>query len=212
VSSAFPVLARAARDDRERLRYAVQKLWEIALLLGAGLAVCTVVGAPAAIRLIAGTGFEPSVDILRLQAGALLGAYLVATWGFTLLSLGRYLGILAANSVALVVSAVTTLTLAPELGGRGAALATLLGETSLAVAYGLVLIRARPDLRPSLGILPRAGLASGAAASVLLLPGTGAFVDLVAAVVVYAIAAVVLRAIPREVREALAPWARRGSS
>src|SRR5918999_761842 len=49
VVSAFPVLARAARDDRLRLKYALQRLWDIALLLapeyGAdGAAVATVIG------------------------------------------------------------------------------------------------------------------------------------------------------------------------
>ena len=36
VTSAFPILARAARDDHERLAYALQRLWDISLIVGAG--------------------------------------------------------------------------------------------------------------------------------------------------------------------------------
>ena len=54
VASAFPILARAARDDRERLRYALQRLWDASLVIGAGAAVLTAVGAPVAIAVSRG--------------------------------------------------------------------------------------------------------------------------------------------------------------
>ena len=81
VASAFPILARAARDDRERLRYALQRLWDTALVIGAGAAVLTAVGAPVAIRVIAGPDYEPSVAVLRIMAGALFASFFVAIWG-----------------------------------------------------------------------------------------------------------------------------------
>ena len=61
VASAFPILARAARDNRERLRYALQRLWDASLVIGAGAAVLTAVGAPVAIAVVAGPEYEPSV-------------------------------------------------------------------------------------------------------------------------------------------------------
>src|SRR5687768_16535583 len=81
VSTAFPVLARAARDDRERLSYAMTRLSEAMMILGGWTALCIVVGADFLIAVVAGPDFEASVDVLQLQGPAILGTFLVATWG-----------------------------------------------------------------------------------------------------------------------------------
>ena len=188
VASAFPILARAARDDATRLAYSLQRLWEIHLLLGVGLGLCTVVGAGLAIDVVAGAEFEPSVDVLEIQALALPASFLLAVWGFALLSLSFYRGILLANGTALVVSLVLTLVL-----GAG---------------YAFTLLRRRPDLRFKLGVVPRVAAALGAAGAVLLVPGLSREVRLLAVAVAYAAAAWLVRAIPAEVGEALRP--RRG--
>lgn len=203
VVSAFPVLARAARDDRTRLAYALQRLFDVSLILGVGLAVLTLVGAPLAIDVIGGDEVEPAVDVLRIQAGAVLGSCFVATWGFALLSLARYRALLAANALALGLSATLTLALAPTYGAEGGAVATLVAESALALASGVALIAARPDLRPSVGTLPKVAVAGGAAAATLLVPGLPVIVDLALAAVAYGAAVLVLRAVPEEILEAL---------
>jgi O-antigen/teichoic acid export membrane protein len=203
VASAFPILARAARDDRERLRYALQRLWDSALVIGAGAAVLTAVGAPVAIRVIAGPDYEPSVPVLRIMAGALFASFFVAIWGFGLLSLGAYRSLLVANAIALVVAGGLALLLAPEYGADGAATATLLGELVLAVALGVQLMWSREDLRVELRIVSRVLVAAALAAAVLLIPGLPNVIDLVIASVVYLVAVVVLRAVPDEVWAAL---------
>ena len=206
VASAFPVLARAARDDHIRLAYALQRLWEISLILGAGLALLTVLGAEPAIGIVAGEGFSPSVDVLRIQAGAVLASYLVATWGYALLSLGRYRALLMANALALGLSAVLILALAAEYGAKGAAVGTLAGETSLAAAYAFALMRPRSDLRVRLGVLPRVVLASAAGAAVLLVPGVPDPAAVAVGGFAYVLVLAVLRAIPREIGEAVRGW------
>jgi O-antigen/teichoic acid export membrane protein len=203
VASAFPILARAARDDRERLRYALQRLFDTALVIGAGAAVLTAVGAPVAVAVVAGPEYEPSVTVLRIMAGALFTSYFVAIWGFGLLSIGAYRSLLVANVVALAVAGGLTLLLAPEYGADGAATATLLGELILAVVLGLQLMWSREDLRVDLKIVPRALVAAVLAAAVLLIPGLPNAVDLALASVVYLAAVVVLRAVPAEVWVAL---------
>jgi O-antigen/teichoic acid export membrane protein len=208
VASAFPILARAARDDDTRLAYSLQRLWEMHLLLGVGLALCTVVGAGVAIDVVAGAEFEPSVDVLKIQALALPASFLLAVWGFALLSLSFYRGILVANGAALLVSLVLTVAFGRNYGAEGAALATVFGETTLAAAYAFTLFRRRPDLRFELGVVPRVAAALGAAGAVLLVPGLSREVRLVGVAVIYATAAWILRAIPPEVGEALRP--RRG--
>ena len=40
VGSAFPILARAARDDRDRLDYSLGKLFDVCLILGVGPRCC----------------------------------------------------------------------------------------------------------------------------------------------------------------------------
>lgn len=203
VASAFPVLARAARDDRLRLKYALQRLWDISLLVGVGATVLTAVGAQVAIDLVAGSGYEPSVSVLQIQSLALFASFLVATWGYGLLSLGAYRSLLIANAIALGLSFVLALVLAPGYGADGAAVATVVGEGGLALAYGLQLMRSRPDLRVDLELLPRVVLAAGLAGAVVLLPGLPQVAELLLAAGVYVGAIIAMRAVPIEIWAAL---------
>jgi O-antigen/teichoic acid export membrane protein len=202
VTSAFPILARAARDDHARLAYASQRLWDISLIVGSGLALGTLIGAPLAIDIVAGSQFEPSVDVLRVQAAALLPSFVFGVWGFALLALARYRGLLIANAIALLASATITLALASTYGAFGAAFATLAGDTCLAVGYAIVLMRGHPEFRVSLELVPRVALACGVAACSVLLP-VPVIVRLTVSVVVYIAVLFVLRAIPEEIPQAL---------
>ena len=203
VASAFPILARAARDDHARLAYANQRLWDISLIVGTGVALATIVGAPLAIDLIAGSQFEPSVDVLRVQAAALLPSFVFGVWGFALLALARYRSILVANLVALLASAAVTLALAPSFGAFGASFATLAGDSCLAIGYGIALMRRNSEFRVSLELVPRVALACGIGACALLIPSVSTAVRLVAATAAYLVVLIALRAIPHEIWEAL---------
>jgi O-antigen/teichoic acid export membrane protein len=209
VTSAFPVLARAARDDQRRLRYALQRLWEVCVILGAGLAICSAVGARFAIDVVAGPGFERSVTVLRIQAPAVLATYLVACGGFALLSIRQHKAILVANTLALVASAATVVALSPSYGAVGGAAANVVGEVLLATSYAVALLRARPDLRVSLEIVPRLFVACCLAVGVGLVPGLPPFWRLVAAALVYSVAVAVLRVIPAEIWDTLRERLRR---
>jgi O-antigen/teichoic acid export membrane protein len=169
VSSAFPVLARAARDDRERLDYARRRLLDIALILGTWMALCLVLGAALAIRLIGGSIFDASVAVLRIQGLAIAATFIAVTLGFVLLSLRLHRALLVANAVALGLSITLTLVLVPGLGARGAAVASVTGEFTLAIAYAFALFRAgaRPEIsvRVAIGVV-LATLASAALTAV----------------------------------------------
>lgn len=214
VTSAFPLLARAARDDRARLGYALQRLFEVALILGVGMALAVAAGAEIAIDLVAGDAFGPSVEVLQIQGIGLGATFLVATWGFALLSLRRHVAILAANAIALALVVGLTLALVPDLGAKGAATATVVAEIALATAYGLVLMRSHPELTVSAAIAPRvlaAGALGGLVALLLELPPLATFAGTMAT---YLIVLLVLRAVPKELGEALASFRTRhgGSS
>ncbi len=204
-SSAFPLLVRAARDDAERLRYALQRLFDVSILMGALLALALVVGAELAIKIVGGAGFEPSVTVLRLLGPTLVGSFLVATWGFALLSLRRHAALLVANAIALVTCVGATVLLAPAYGADGAAVAVTTTEFVLAGAYGFALMRPRPDLRVGLGAVPRVGVATlaGVAAGIIGEWIDGGAAALLAATTAYVVVAYVVGAVPREVGHAL---------
>ena len=203
IASAFPVLARAARDDRTRLRYALQRLWDISLIVGTGAALLTAVGAGVAIEIVAGSDYAPAADALRIQALALLASFLVATWGYALLSLAAFASLLVANAIGLVLSAAFALLLAPDHGAQGAAVATVVGESALALALGVLLMARRRDLRVELDVLPKVAVATAVGAAAVLIPSLPELVDLVLAGVGFATVLVLLRAVPPEVWHAL---------
>ena len=203
IATAFPVLARAARDDRLRLRYALQRLWDISLILGVGGALLTAIGAGIAIDVVAGEDYAPAAEVLRIQALALLPSFLLATWGYGLLSLAAYGSLLAANALALVLSATLSLALAPTYGAKGSAVATVIGESVLALTCGALLMARRRDLRVDTRVLPRVAVAALAAGAVLLVPGLPEFADLVLAGVVYVAVLIALRTVPTEIGHAL---------
>ena len=121
VSAGFPILARAARDDEARLGYALQKMFEVANVLGAFIAMGLAIAAPFAIEVVAGKGFHASVSVLRLQSCGLLTSFLMVTWTYALVSLRLYRPLLMANALAAFVAIVATLRAgaAAGRGGRG---------------------------------------------------------------------------------------------
>jgi O-antigen/teichoic acid export membrane protein len=204
VSSAFPILARAARDDEARLGYALQRLFEMSLILGTGLAVVLAAGAPFAIAVVAGGGFDDSIPVLRLQSLTLITAFLLATWSFGMLSLKLYRQILIANAIAAAVAIVGTLTLAPSLGAEGAAGVTVAAEAALVAASIWFLIRARPGLAPKLGVVPKVLLAAAVSVGVCLAAHDLPAVVLAAiAALSYGVVILSTRAVPSELFAAL---------
>jgi O-antigen/teichoic acid export membrane protein len=203
VSAGFPILARAARDDEARLGYALQKIFEVATVLGAFIALGLAVAAPVAIDVIAGPQFGESVSVLRLQAAGLVTSFLMVTWTFALLSLRLYRPLLLANAAAAIVAIVMTLVLAAPLGAEGAALATVLAEATLAAGALYGLRRERPALMPTLQVVPKVVLAVAVALAVAVVLPAPPLVLSFAAGGVYAAIVFALRAVPPEAIAAL---------
>jgi len=199
-SSAFPVFARAGREDHERLRTAVSKVSDTALIAGAYVALSLAVAAPFVISVLGGRSYAPAVPVLRLQAIALLGGFLAGTWSYTLLSLRMHASLLRATLGALLVSIVASVALVPTLGADGASIASALSEFVVAGGYLLALARAHAQLLPSLAIAPRVVLAGGGAACAILLPVPSIVAWVIASAVFLALVAPVL---PREILQLL---------
>jgi O-antigen/teichoic acid export membrane protein len=208
VTSALPLLARAARDDFDRLAFAMQGLFEVALIAGIGVGVVLVVGAEPIIAVIGGHGYSGSVAPLRIEGAAVLGTCLTPVWSTGLLALHRHAAQLLCNLFGLIVIFAATLALAPTIGARGAAIATVAGEWAVAVGFAVALARADWAMVPkAYAVLPRVALAAGAAFAVMLVP-IAPVAQLVVAVLIYAAIIVALGTLPRELLE-LIPQRRR---
>jgi O-antigen/teichoic acid export membrane protein len=205
VGSAFPVLARAARDDRARHDYARKRLIQVSLILGVWMAVSVSLGARVAIDIVGGAEFEPSVTVLRIQGFMLIGSFLAISLGYVLLSLHLHRALLVSNVLALGGSVALTLALVPSLGARGAAIASVVGEVGLAVVYAVALAR-RKALSMPWRVVPPVVLAAGLALALVLIPGLRGIPLVIAATVVYFAVLAVTRAIPTELAEALLSW------
>jgi O-antigen/teichoic acid export membrane protein len=202
VTTAFPLLSRAARDDRARLRYATQRLFEGTAALGGAALITCVLGAAPIIAVVAGPQYDGAVPVLRIQGTALAMTFVISTWGFTLLAMHRHRAMICANAVALVISAATVLLLAHTHGAKGAAFGTLLGETWLAVGYIWGIVSGDPGMRPRLGrvwrLVPAVALG--------LLPWFLPIPDVVATILglgIYGAGLLLLGALPEEIREHL---------
>jgi O-antigen/teichoic acid export membrane protein len=202
VGAAFPILARAARDDRERLAYGVQRTFEACLLVGAGGGVVLALGAPFAIDVVAGDRFAASAGVLRIQAVAVGASFVAAVWGYTLVSVRADRAFVVLAVVPTLISALATLLLGASHGAEGAAVATVLAELSL-VAVGAVAVRRTAGIRLALDRVPRVLLAAAAAAAWGFVPGLPAVAAAALAGVTYLAVALVAGAVPAEITGAL---------
>jgi O-antigen/teichoic acid export membrane protein len=211
VGAALPVLARAARDDRERLSYALERLFEVTLVVGAGLALALALAAKFVIGVLAKGGSPTSVDVLEIQSFALLTQFVAAPWAYALLSLHRHRALLLISISSLAASFALTLILVPVLQAQGAALAFSGAELTLAVSAFVLLRRVRKDLRFSLRTATRVLAATALGAAVVFVPGLTSLSRAVIASILYWSAVFALGAVPAEMVHAL-PWRQRAGA
>jgi O-antigen/teichoic acid export membrane protein len=150
VGTLFPVLAeRAARGERARLAAAVSRTLRWAAAAGVAVALVLVVGAGVIVRVVAGPDFAGAAPVLRIQGLALACSFVAAPWAFALLGLGRERALAWVNGIGVLVALGVAAVLIEAHGARGAAVATVLGEAGLMVAFGVLFRRtlSRPDPR-----------------------------------------------------------------
>ena len=117
VSSAFPIFARAAHGDLERLEYALERVIQTSLIVGAWMAIATVLGASVAIRIVAGDQYEPAVSVLQISGGVLAASFVAIASAYALVSLHRHRILLLANALALTTGIVLAVVLVPRTAG-----------------------------------------------------------------------------------------------
>lgn len=198
VGTAFPILARAARDDASRLGYAVGKLFEVALVLGVLIALVLGLGAALAIEVVAGPHFEASIDVLRIQSAVVATTFVGAVCGYALLALGLYRETLRINTIALVAGITLVVVLTGPYGAVGAAIATVGGELVLIALCIWTLARHDRALAPSWRPLPKVALAAALAVLPALLLGLPSAAAAAGGAALYGAAVLALGLVPRE--------------
>ncbi|HWF26457.1 MAG TPA: oligosaccharide flippase family protein [Solirubrobacteraceae bacterium] len=201
VAAALPLLARAARDDHDRLAYALRRIFEVSLVAGVGAALVMSAGAPFIVSVIAGPKYRGAAPVLEIQAFAMIGSFVVAGWSFGLVSLRLHPGLLAANAAALIVSVGLTLVLARSGGAKGAAIATIGAEATLAAGTLVALTWGRRRYRPPLGVVVKVVVAGACAGVASMVPSMPSLVRALVAAAVYAALILALRALPGELGE-----------
>jgi O-antigen/teichoic acid export membrane protein len=202
VGSAYPILSRAAETDQRRLSYGFQRLFEVCVILGVWAAFALVVGAEPVIDFIGGDDFAPAVPVLQIQGPALAATFLVALFGGTLWVVRAKRQLVIGNVVGVATAIVLTGVLVPIADAKGAAVAMLGAEALLAGWLGTSLWRARSDLRPSLGVLPKVLVAAAAGAAFGLTPLPDIVAVVIGSLAFFGIL-LLLRGIPAEIWRAV---------
>lgn len=205
VGAAFPIFARAARDDRERLSLSIGKVFDAMLVLGLLVGVGLTAGAPVVIDVVAGPGYGPAADVLRVHGVGLVASFAAAGWGYAALSLHLHRVVLVASLSALGVNVVLVTVLTLAGGAVGAAAGTTIAEVVLAAMLAAGVRRAGVPLAPDMRALPRVLAAALLAAAVGVLLPVPSLPAAAAAVAVYCAAILSLGALPRELLGILRP-------
>lgn len=211
VGAAFPIFARAARDDQQRLAYGLGRVFEVSLILGVWFALALSVGAPLAVEVMGGAKFAPAAPILAIQAIGLGASFVGAVWGYALLSLREHRTILVFNVALLVALTTCVAVLAPLDGARGAAIGTALVEGVAAILGAMLVSRGRPHLRPGMAIVPKVAGAALVGCVPLLATGLPVAAQALAATALYGAVLLALRAFPPELAVLLPTRIRRSA-
>ncbi len=202
---ALPLLTAAARDDRVRLRYAVEGLGEGAVIGGVLAILVAIPAAEPVMSAIGGEAFGPAGDVLRIQVVALLFIALYQIWTVALVALGAQRQLVLANGLGLLALAVFAAILVPPLGARGGAIATVLGDAVLACLIYWRLHNTTGRVIVPFGFVFRVGLAAAVGAATLLIPGVPDLAAAALAAAVFLAAGAALGMVPQELRDALGP-------
>jgi O-antigen/teichoic acid export membrane protein len=205
VTSALPIFIRAARDDRERLRFALQRLIEGALLIGGWFSLLVVTGAGFAVHILGGPGYPGSAGALEILGWGLIATFLQLVFQLTLFSLQRYRTLIVMNAAMLLASVALCVALIPRYGAHGAAIVTLSVEVALAVASGAALFISNRSLLPRDSRPARAVVAVVIAFGVALVVPVSSVVAALIGSATLAAAATLLRAAPAGLFAALRP-------
>ncbi len=200
---ALPLLAMAARDDRARLRNAIEGLSRGAVIAGVLVILVTVRAAEPIMELIGGAAFRPAGAVLRIQVAALLFIALYQIWTVSLIALGRQRELILTNGLGLLGVGLFAAVLVPSFGAQGGASASVLGDALLACLIYWRLHKVAGGVMVGHGFLARVAVAAAAASAALALPGLPDFAAAALAGAIFLGAGALLGLLPAELLQAL---------
>jgi O-antigen/teichoic acid export membrane protein len=171
-------------------------VFDVALIVGAWVALSLAIGSHLIIEIVAGARFMPSAPVLAFQGVAVGAVFVSSVWAYSLLSLGLHRTILIFNLSLLAAVAAVVAILAALDGAVGAAIGTAAVEVASAIAGAVVLAHARPHLRLSLRILPKVALATFIGATPALLGSVPVIGRVFLSTFLYTLVLLLLRALP----------------
>ncbi len=198
LSVALPLLSVAGDEDDERLRKGLQSMTEASLLIAGLLVVGIGILAEPGIRLIGGEEYIDAASVLRIQALALIPLFLGQVWQLGLIAGRAQRAMAVANGLALVLVIVLGLSFVPGGGAKAAAWVAVVAEVALALFLRIALGRMRPGGAPNLWCAWKTALAMALAAGAGYLLRDSPLLAVCVAVPVFAIVALVTRAVPAD--------------
>ena len=203
LSVALPLLSVAGDEDPVRLRKGLQSMTDASLLVAAALALAIAILAEPGIRLIGGEEYIDAAPVLRIQALALVPLFLVQTWQLGLIAGRAQRAMALANGLALVLVLGLGLVFVPDGGAKAAAWVAVAAETCLAAFLWVGLNRSRPGVAPSLWPVWKVTVAAAPAAAAGYALRDRPVLATAVAMLLFAVAAVVLRAVPPDAYHAV---------
>ena len=166
LASVFPLLSSYAVGDHPRMKRAIQRAWDVFLIIGLPLAAGGALLAPQIIDLAGGEDFADAAEPLRIlfAAGAL--AFVNGLFGYALIAIERQRNALWLNVAGLTFNVALNLALVPEYGIVAAAIVTVASEI-LILGGSYLLMRRHLDFFPR-PVLLLPAIAATAAMSLLL--------------------------------------------
>lgn len=201
---ALPLLSVAGAEDLSRLRYALQRLAEVSLLAGLGLALAATALAAPALELLYGAEYAGAAPMLHVQAWALVPLFLGQVALLALVALRRQRAVALANAGAVALVLALGLILVPRWGGEGAASAGVATEAALCAFLLTALAVSERTILPRFAFAWRPVAATVGGAVPLLVLGADRWLSASLALAAFAGVAVAVRALPGEVYPALA--------
>ncbi|HEY6736294.1 MAG TPA: flippase [Candidatus Saccharimonadia bacterium] len=156
ITSVFPVMA-AQSDLGEVWQKRTQKAYDFLLMFAVPLVVFVVMFSPQIIRVIAGTGYEVSAELLRVLIFAVALSFLNALLGFLLVARHRERDVLNLAIVTIILNFLLNLVLIPRFSYYAAAYMSVFSEF-LCLAASLWFARQRFHFVPGHMVLAKSAL------------------------------------------------------
>ena len=158
MNSVMPVLTRAMKDQKEKVRKILQYSFDFLVICGMPLVVGGYILAYPIVFVISSPDFMSRVsegffgsDIgLQILVFALFFSYVNCMFGFTLVALNRQMTLLKINAGCVVFNIVSNLLVIPEWGFRGAAVTSILSEFFILFFGWLAVRKYLPEMKISL--------------------------------------------------------------